>query len=1235
MQSFANVYITPRVRASLQKVVRVDQHKKFWELIAKLKNGRFEIRGLNIEKLHGKASKIYSARMNRELRLIFSVQKEGSENALIIHELNHHDDAYNRAHRTSSGHTGQLLKPNLDQLKSTVAGTYNVDDDFASDTIDAEETVETNSTFSNSTSQLFKVPHYLLVDPGKYIQFERSLDRYLILSEEQEEILANAAQQSLLVQGPAGTGKTTLALFHALNLFEANTKDAVYLFTYNEDLACVCRAYKVNLLGDDDKEDESTAGIKVFSYIDFCKRHLRNEIRKEHKEFGFRWINKEQSIGLLNQVLSQKSRWERSFKAEDIYGLIYSILKGRFMIGTESLPSTREDYERVFRDYGRTPGDLDQILEIFSQYQGRLERNKMRDEADIIRLSYESLKNKARLAELDQRLWIVIDEIQDFTELEWKSILLFWENQTGTAIANSASPSGRVATTLTYPFLSGDVNQNISRSGFRWQEPEGYLQSILRKFHRPNALQKITLHQNYRNTRQIHQLASFVRKFGSDTSDLGLAPDLDGPIPLLNISNDAEMAQLLRAASEKEFSANARLRDSSLSPIVVLVEDEQSLINLRAKLSDCPNIFLLSLRNSKGMEFEDAIIYRAFSSSSSISDHTGAETARLFDLWYMGICRARRSLLLILSAEDRTSLKTLFKDRYTAFLDLIEANDDVSSSLQSYLDNRELITPNYNVIFLERKLAEDLWQTYLSKEASLDRSSSEETDAALDLEQKSVSDNPIIKARDRALNLWKRCLDYASLGRALVHLKKYKDAIPYLLRAGLEDEAAPCLVFCERYLEAAQLYEKIGSYLDAAKAYEYAHYFQKAAETYEKIDEWALAAENYYSAGDLQGAARACEKSGMYRSAADIFKIKQKFSEAAELYDKAEDFLSAAEMHLSANNKLEAARAFQRGGRYDKSIELFEDLGKWSEAGDACVQGGMHAEAAEFFLKDEKFRDSANSFERAAQFEKAAELYLRIKEFSLAANCFERAGKKKEAANAFEQSGEIDRALEIASISGNVIVEARCLEKLNQFQKAADCYIKADALNEAAYCLEKAEDFERAAEMHLKSENYSQAAVCLVKVDRRLDAAKLYISAGQISAAYEIAAATSNRAKLNEFVSNLIKWCQENKRTSAQAQLFELHKDFASAAQKYLDSMNLSKAAACYMKSGKSLEAGKLYAESGEFEKAAECFKAAKKWKEAGQCMERAQKWDEAKQLYERCQDIEGINRCASAMKWL
>jgi len=237
MVRFDTVYMAPRVRVALNSILEPPYARKFWDLVDKLRAGRFDIKGLNVEKLHTRKGKVYSARLNVELRVIFSMYARGDKRSLVIWDADHHDVAYSKVDRMCLPVGLQEASGDLEPVESWGAGGRSL----------ADLESEANKSDSEDMTDgllLFEVPHYVLSEPGKYQLFERNIDRYLRLTDEQEELISRH-DKAYLVQGSAGTGKTTLALFHALNLYERNPDDDIFFFTYQDELACVCRCYKV------------------------------------------------------------------------------------------------------------------------------------------------------------------------------------------------------------------------------------------------------------------------------------------------------------------------------------------------------------------------------------------------------------------------------------------------------------------------------------------------------------------------------------------------------------------------------------------------------------------------------------------------------------------------------------------------------------------------------------------------------------------------------------------------------------------------------------------------------------------------------------------------------------------------------------------------------------------------------------------------------------------------------
>jgi len=158
---------------------------------------------------------------------------------------------------------------------------------------------------------------------------------------------------------------------------------------------------------------------------------------------------------------------------------------------------------------------------------------------------------------------------------------------------------------------------------------------------------------------------------------------------------------------------NTRRQDLP-APLVALFEDENDLKSMKRKMPIDDGVFLMPMRQSKGMEFEDCILYRLFASISNISEDTGEDLiARLFDLWYMGVTRARKSLLTYLTPEDWSGVQKYFADHLDELLSLVDVvENDPLEALREFQEQSEKYVPNYNVIFLERVKAQEAWQEF-------------------------------------------------------------------------------------------------------------------------------------------------------------------------------------------------------------------------------------------------------------------------------------------------------------------------------------------------------------------------------------------------------------------------------------------------------------------------------------------------------------------------------------------
>ncbi|GEM_PF-2961976 len=1195
MVRFDTVYMAPRVRVALNSVLEPVYARKFWELVDKLRSGRFDLKGLRVEKLHTRRGKVYSARLNVEIRVIFSMFSRAGGRSLVIWDADHHDDAYDRVDR--------MVIPA--QFVDGAASVESVDAWGAGARPLAElesETAEVDSEELADGLVLFEVPHYVLSEPARFSSFERNIDRYLRLTEEQEKLIARS-DKAFVVRGSAGTGKTTLALFHALNLYEANPDDDIFFFTYQDELACVCRCYKVNLVGQTQDEAPEAGGLRVFSYLEFCREYLR---RNASGTVKWRWVGRQTSLKYLEEIIQSKSRWSRSVKAEDTYSYIYSILKGRLVPGSDRFPESADDYRRIFKGYGTSPKNLEEIMEIFDLYQGRLSRAGERDEADLIRYCYHNMKDSAILSGEKRATWIVIDEIQDFTELEWKSILLFWENK---CRLNKDR--------LSFPFLSGDRNQNISRSGFRWQEAESYVEDVLKKMHRPRSLVKVQLHNNFRNTLEIFNLGKFIRQTAPEASgDLGTPPRFSGAKPCLVVGGERLFVQFLKAVSRGD--------DPLPAPLVVLFEDEDDLRNIRRQLPVDDGLFLMPLARSKGMEFEDCLIYRLFSSCGQIDETTGQDmVARLFDLWYMAVTRARKGLLVYLKPEDWAAVEKLFGARIGRLFEVVDLRrDNPPQALAEFHERCEKYVPNYNVIFLTREKAEQAWRESQDTKGS-------------DLEAATRE-----ALKEQALRLWRKCRDWKSLGQAYKTLGQYEQGAHYLRLANQPEEVAFCLEQLGRFAEAARLWEE-GQHLEpAARCFALAGENLRAAGLFATAGQWLAAARSYACAGDGAQAAACFEKAGDWQEAAGFYKLKGQWQKAAELYRRGERFVEAAEMYLKLKDKLDAARCYQAAGQHLPAARLLESLNRWGEAAECYEAAAVFDRALKLYARSGRLKETARCAELAGDPAQAAAAYERMRCWSKAAQIYRGLGQRGKAAECLECAGDWTGALPLLLELGDPYRLGRCLERLGDLPAACDWYLKAGALTEAGYCLEKGGQLQQAADCYLKAGSAAAAAPVLARLGRKMEAARLCLLENQAGAALELARSVPEgdplaAGKHGDLRLDLAVWAESIERPDLAAAVYEALGHFMLAGQRYRQAARFGAAAACFERDRKLALAAEQYLLDGQPGEAGRCFKQLKQWQKAGQCFESGGQWAAAAEMYDACGDQEAARRCRSSSHWL
>ncbi|KAH8693394.1 hypothetical protein GQ44DRAFT_832739 [Phaeosphaeriaceae sp. PMI808] len=377
----------------------------------------------------------------------------------------------------------------------------------------------------------------------------------------------------------------------------------------------------------------------------------------------------------------------KSLPVELVFPEIIGIIKGSTLSSTTLLPLSQADYfsysSRLAPMFS-AESQRSRVYELFLAYEKLKKHYGDVDYVDRVVSLLKSVREKETVQKLFRLAFdeLYIDEVQDQRSIDIELVLNIVKDPRGIHFA-------------------GDTAQSISKdSTFRFEDIKALIHQHFLYASKHSSQSDIAkpaqffLSQNYRSHQGILSLASLVMQMlwtGFPETVDKLAPEvgrLVGPRPTIFVGFGAEV---LSAQMVGLVQLHERVADFGAEQ-VILVPDKDAKMRLQAQIGDAA--LVLTILQSKGMEFDDVILYNFFSESSCPSSirclgSLVSPTKEPFDRikhaalcselkhLYVAITRARITLSIIESSETRASdiVKVFTQSVQEPLIDVVKPGD--------------------------------------------------------------------------------------------------------------------------------------------------------------------------------------------------------------------------------------------------------------------------------------------------------------------------------------------------------------------------------------------------------------------------------------------------------------------------------------------------------------------------------------------------------------------------------
>lgn len=876
------VVLHPSVAQFLETLQDIGLIKSIKKCLSKLTNLELDS-GLRLKKLRGISERLWEVRIGEESRLIFSFYKSycsdfnKRQTYIAVQDIYLEHDKVKTARERFPDET--WIKPDLFNSQEKEPDYQTIYQEIQNEIIDLE-IIE-----SDIDELVSNVQWKIITTEDDWIDLILNKDKDLPLKLSQEESEIATHYGSVLLSGFAGTGKTTIGLYRlvkSLNDFEYH-HHRLYV-AYNPLL--------VNYAQEQfNKLSKSEINSEIFKFktinklcLDILNSHNINLDPEDAIDFQtFQEIYK----------LPQRQKYPANLVWEEIRGLI----KGSQLSTEHKLLSEQE-----YQDLGKKRSasipveERSQIYRLAIWYQNKLNQENRFDEIDLARKVLKITQN----SEVNKYQIIICDEVQDLTELQIELLLKL------------LNPEGKI-------LFTGDTNQMISPSGFRWGD-------LTTRFyeHKLNIQQK-TLQHNFRSINSLSHLATqFLKVRCRILEETSTIQELS---PLKNHQFGGKIIQ----ASVDNLLININYLQSGDA---ILVRTEAEREQLKARFA---SELVFTIEQAKGLEFDSVFILNFF---------------QLYpDLWHQIIYKTHP-----LNTSEKPKLKLELNLLYVAItrarINLYLWENPIHELWQDPELKPYLSDFNLDLFVKERQLDNSNWLErgeYYFKAEFYPQAMECFKKAGVTIRYKEAEAKYYHKQKKylEAAELYLELEQWEKSANLFEKIEQWEPASNCWLRINNKSKYSQCLA---KFYEQEKHYEKAGQiWLELGRFSEAGSLFFKAEKWHKSLDCWLKLGDKYYKQQ------RICQ--------AKILENESHWQEAAIAWNKLKRWNDERKCWFRSNNRKKQAeylvKDYENRGQWVKVAQEYEILEDHKKAADNWQKAGEEYEINKQEKKANKCNENA------------------------------------------------------------------------------------------------------------------------------------------------------------------------------------------------------------------------------------------------------------------------------------